>query len=200
MPNRTLTSSVGATDLINGRNGSISASSDKVQEMAVSDPDPTEPKNDFYSGGGFSNVFALPSYQSKAVTNYLTKYPPAYSSAIYNNSGHARAYPDISALGLKLATVYLGNIYGVGGTSASTPLIGGIVTLLNEARIAAGKGPVGFLNPTIYAHPEAFNDITLGGNPGCGTKGFKAEVGWDPVTGMGTPIYPKLLEIFMGLP
>lgn len=168
--------------------------------MAVADPDKTEPKNDFYSGGGFSNVFPLPSYQSSAVTNYLTRYPPPYSSAIYNNSGHARAYPDISALGLNLATVYLGDIYGVGGTSASTPLIGGVVTLINEARIASGKGPVGFLNPTIYKHPEAFNDITIGGNPGCGTEGFTCEVGWDPVTGMGTPIYPRLLEVFMGLP
>jgi tripeptidyl-peptidase-1 len=77
---------------------------------------------------------------------------------------------------------------------------GGIVTLLNEARIAAKKGPIGFLNPTFYAHPEAFNDITVGGNPGCGTDGFKAEPGWDPVTGLGTPNYQKLLEVFLSLP
>ncbi len=168
--------------------------------MAVSDPSAKDPKNDYYSGGGFSNVFELPSYQSAAVTNYLTKYPPGYSSAIYNNSGAARAYPDVSALGLNLATVYLGRAIGVGGTSASTPIWGGIVTLLNEARIAAGKGPIGFLNPTLYAHPEAFNDITVGGNPGCGTPGFKCAPGWDPVTGLGTPIFPKLKDVFLSLP
>lgn len=63
-----------------------------------------------------------------------------------------------------------------------------------------GKGPVGFLNPVFYAHPEAFNDITEGGNPGCGTEGFAAQPGWDPVTGLGTPKYEKLREIFLGLP
>ena len=168
--------------------------------MAVSDPDTTNPKNDYYSGGGFSNVFTLPSYQSAAVNNYTTNYPTDYSSDIYNNSGNSRAYPDVSAIGLNIPTVYLGSTYGIGGTSASTPIWGSIVTLLNEARIAAGKGPIGFLNPTLYAHPEAFNDITVGGNPGCGTEGFNAEPGWDPVTGLGTPIYPKLEEVFLSLP
>ncbi|KAF8857370.1 subtilisin-like protein [Acephala macrosclerotiorum] len=187
--------SVGATEFLGGVNGSIAGG-----EMAVSDPDPTDSKNDYYSGGGFSNVFPLPSYQASAVTNFLTKYPPHYPSHIYNNSGAARAYPDVSALGLKIATVYLGHTYGVGGTSASTPIWGGIVTLLNEARIAKGKGPIGFLNPTLYANPGAFNDITVGGNPGCGSEGFKAQPGWDPVTGLGTPVYPKLLEVFLSLP
>jgi hypothetical protein len=31
------------------------------------------------------------------------------------------------------------------------------------------------------------NDITNGTNPGCGTAGFSAARGWDPVTGLGTP-------------
>lgn len=52
-----------------------------------------------FSGGGFSNVFAMPSYQKSAVTNYLTKYPPPFASqGVYNTSG-SRAYPDISANG-----------------------------------------------------------------------------------------------------
>ena len=91
-------------------------------EVAVADPDPTDPKLDYYSGGGFSNVFGLPSYQSAAVTNYLKKYPPHYPSHVYNNSGTSRAYPDVSAIGLKIPTTWLGNTYGVGGTSASTPI------------------------------------------------------------------------------
>jgi tripeptidyl-peptidase I len=36
-----------------------------------------------------------------------------------------------------------------------------------------------------YAHPEVFNDITEGSNPGCGYTGFTASEGWDPVTGLG---------------
>lgn len=61
-------------------------------------------------------------------------------------------------------------------------------------------GPVGFINPVLYEHPEVFNDITSGHNPGCGTYGFEAVEGWDPVTGLGTPNYPKLLELFLSLP
>ncbi|KAE8446870.1 hypothetical protein EG329_011501 [Mollisiaceae sp. DMI_Dod_QoI] len=186
---------VGATELNGGVNATIADG-----EVAVAEPDASDPKNDYYSGGGFSNVFALPSYQSDAVTNYLKKYPPHYPPHIYNSSGTSRAYPDVAAIGRNLPLVYLGESFGVGGTSASTPIVASIVTLLNEARIAKGKGPIGFLNPTFYAHPEAFNDITSGSNPGCGSPGFKAQPGWDPVTGMGTPNYPKLLEVFLSLP
>jgi tripeptidyl-peptidase I len=57
--------------------------------------------------------------------------------------------------------------------------------LINEKRIAAGKGPVGFINPVLYENPGALNDITTGKNPGCGTNGFSAVPGWDPVTGLG---------------
>lgn len=86
------------------------------------------------------------------------------------------------------------------GTSASSPVFGSILTLINEARINAGKSSVGFVNPTLYAHPSVLNDITQGGNQGCGTPGFEATIGWDPVTGLGTPNYPKMLKLFMGLP
>lgn len=41
------------------------------------------------------------------------------------------------------------------------------------------------------------DDITSGFNPGCNTKGFEAVQGWDPVTGLGTPNYPKMLEYFL---
>jgi len=64
---------------------------------------------------------------------------------------------------------------------------------VNDRLVAAGKSPLGFLNPFLYANPDAFNDITTGSNPGCGTNGFEAAPGWDPVTGLGTPNFPKLL-------
>jgi len=55
-------------------------------------------------------------------------------------------------------------------------------TLINQARMNAGKSRIGFVNPTLYANPSAFNDITVGGNQGCGTPGFSSAPGWDPVS------------------
>ena len=42
-----------------------------------------------------------------------------------------------------------GNFTLVYGTSASAPVVASIITLINDARIAKGKGPVGFINPTV---------------------------------------------------
>lgn len=47
---------------------------------------------------------------------------------------------------------------------------------------------------------RAFNDITTGSNPGCNTEGFYAQPGWDPVTGVGTPDFNKLVELWLQLP
>ncbi|KAF9807920.1 hypothetical protein IEO21_08015 [Rhodonia placenta] len=155
-----------------------------------------------YSGGGFSNVFAMPSYQKTAVEHYLSNYPPPYSSAIYNTSGTSRAYPDISANGANYLVAIDGNFTLTYGTSCSSPVLAAFFSAINDARLGVGKGPIGFINPTIYssAFVEAFNDITNGSNPGCNTSGFSAEPGWDPVTGVGTPNFPKLLDLWLALP
>jgi tripeptidyl-peptidase-1 len=58
---------------------------------------------------------------------------------------------------------------------------------------------VGFLNPVLYANPNALNDITSGNNPGCGTQGFSAVNGWDPITGLGTPNFQKLVDVYLSL-
>lgn len=47
-----------------------------------------------YSGGGFSDRFALPKYQQTAVTSYFHKYNPAYTADQYNNSRTTRGFPD----------------------------------------------------------------------------------------------------------
>ena len=154
-----------------------------------------------YSGGGFSNVFPMPAYQADAVGFYFKHHTPdKYNSTIYNDSQNARGFPDVSANGANYVIAVDGTLSLVYGTSASAPVFGSIVTMINNERLAAGKGPVGFLNPTLYANPTALNDITLGDNQGCGTQGFRAVLGWDPLTGLGTPNYPKLLEAFMALP
>ena len=66
-------------------------------------------------------------------------------------------------------------------SSADQKTSGSIITLINGVRFDLGKGPVGFINPVIYRNPEAFHDITSGGNQGCGTPGYTAVPGWDPV-------------------
>ncbi|KAH8082440.1 subtilisin-like protein [Cristinia sonorae] len=155
-----------------------------------------------FSGGGFSNVFALPDYQSAAVKGFLKNHPPPFTAAQFNNSGNVRAFPDLSANGANYVIGIDGEFELVFGTSASSPVVGSLITLINDARIAAGKGPVGFINPAIYssAFAGAFNDITTGGNQGCGTAGFTSTTGWDPVTGVGTPNFEKLLPLFLALP
>ena len=152
-----------------------------------------------FSGGGFSNVFPQPSYQKAAIANYYAKFNPPYGADRYNNSRVVRGFPDVSANGANYVVAVDGEFSLVYGTSASSPTFGSIVTIINEYRAAAGKGSVGFLNPTLYANPGALNDITQGGNQGCGTPGFTAVPGWDPVTGLGTPNTPKLLKLFLGL-
>ncbi|KAL4924233.1 uncharacterized protein BDV17DRAFT_275295 [Aspergillus undulatus] len=56
---------------------------------------------------------------------------------------------------------------------------------------------VGFVNPVLYQHPEVFRDVTVGKSKGCGTDGFAVVEGWDPDSGLGTPDYQKLWEVFM---
>ncbi|KAK2025215.1 Pro-kumamolisin [Colletotrichum zoysiae] len=153
-----------------------------------------------FSGGGFSNVFPLPDYQKKTMADYYSTNAPPYGADRFNNSRTVRGFPDISANGANYVTAVNGKFTLSFGTSASAPVVGSIINLLNEKRIAAGKQPVGFINPTLYAHPEILNDVTNGNNPGCGTQGFSAVSGWDPLTGLGTPNYPEMEKLFLSLP
>ncbi|KXS98504.1 hypothetical protein AC578_2625 [Pseudocercospora eumusae] len=177
----------------------LTGSASKDQETAVTR---------FGSGGGFSNIYAIPSYQKTAVNNYLSAHPPPYKSyatqaersagGVYNRTG--RAYPDVSAVGDNIVIFNMGLPTLIGGTSASSPVFASILTRINDERLKAGKKPVGFVNPTLYANPQVLHDITQGNNPGCGTNGFAASTGWDPVTGLGTPNYPAMLKLFMAQP
>lgn len=150
----------------------------------------------FPSGGGFSNIYPAPSYQTSTLSAYFANHPPPYKSystsgtnnpnatttngGIYNAAG--RGYPDVSAVGDNVVIFANGVPELIGGTSAAAPVFAAILNRINEERIAAGKSTVGFVNPTLYAHPEAFHDITTGSNPGCNTNGFSAVGGWDPVS------------------
>jgi tripeptidyl-peptidase I len=74
-----------------------------------------------YSGGGFSNVFPLPSYQSSAVKSYFKNHNPPYGADRYNNSKTTRGYPDISANGVNYVVTVDGNFSLVYGTSEPLP-------------------------------------------------------------------------------
>ncbi|KAI9066581.1 family S53 protease-like protein [Trametes sanguinea] len=144
------------------------------------------------SSGGFSNIFPAPAYQTDAISSYLSTLGST-NSGLFNTSG--RAYPDVSASGINYQVTINGTVTSVSGTSASTPVFASTIALLNDRLIAAGKPAMGFLNPFLYSTGKsALNDVTSGSNPGCGTNGFPAAAGWDPVTGLGTPDFNKLLS------
>lgn len=146
------------------------------------------------SGGGFSWYFPRPSYQDTAVKTFLKKLPHGTYNGLFNPDG--RGIPDVSALSANFRIVWRGGIAYERGTSAAAPTFTGLVALLNDARLRAGKKPLGFLNPLLYSKGLlGFNDVTSGNAPGCGTDGFNATAGWDPVTGLGSIDFGKLREI-----
>ncbi|KAF8212634.1 peptidase S8/S53 domain-containing protein [Mycena galopus ATCC 62051] len=128
-------------------------------------PDQTEESTTIFpSGGGFSNNFPQPTWRDGAVQSHLDNFAPHYTASAFNRS--VRAYPDISANGpvhLREVVVLELILPAQGGTSASAPIFASIIAAINDARIAAGKGPVGFINPALYspALVGAFNDVTV---------------------------------------
>jgi tripeptidyl-peptidase I len=149
-----------------------------------------------FSSGGFSRDYYQPTWQATAVTNYF-KSGVDEPSIYYDAMG--RGYPDVSALGVSLNIIARGREQSVDGTSASAPIFGAIISLLNAQRSLVGKGPLGYINPWIYQNAAMFNDVTTGSNPYKCCEGFTAASGWDPVTGLGTPNYPKMLKSALAL-
>jgi len=158
----------------------------------------------FTSGGGFSTYTARPAYQDAAVKAYLSSGVALPPSTYYNSSN--RGYPDVAALGNNFA-VYLSSYGGwttVGGTSASSPTFAGIASYLNSVSYNKTGKPLGFLNPFLYKmaadQPSAFTDIVTGDNKctedGCAStcKGYECTTGWDPVTGLGTPVASEMIK------
>ncbi|ORY57900.1 tripeptidyl-peptidase 1 precursor [Pseudomassariella vexata] len=150
----------------------------------------------YTSGGGFSNYFPAPYYQEAVTKHYVDSLDGLYDG-LYNKEG--RGYPDISAQGLYFAYFWNGTEGVISGTSASTPLLTGVISLVNDALIAAGKPTLGFLNPWLYKKGwKGLTDIVSGSAHGCDVDGFPAVKGWDPVTGLGTPIFPELVRLSGG--
>jgi kumamolisin len=146
-----------------------------------------EGRNGGATGGGVSNVFGLPTWQSGAHV------PPSA-----NPGRHiGRGVPDVAG-DADLATGYIirvdGQQFSIGGTSAVAPLWAGLIALINQKL----GHPLGYLNPVLYglsANSGVFHDITEGNNDIDGNKGaYKAQNGWDACTGLGSPDGAKLVQ------
>jgi kumamolisin len=127
------------------------------------------------SGGGISEVIAVPSYQSNA------------NLPVSIDSGKpGRGVPDIAMSATNYYTRVDSSEGASGGTSAVAPLMSALVALLNQAK----QKNVGFLNPILYANASAgvVHDVTVGTNAITNTvKGYNAGPGWDACSGLGTP-------------
>jgi tripeptidyl-peptidase I len=180
-----------------------------LQTALAAAPDPA---SRFSSSGGFSNWFTVPDYQKEAVGTYFADHDPGLpyyiadetasnigkNGGVYNRAG--RGFPDIAANGAAFRAFNNETNYHFYGTSLAAPLWASVLTLINQERYSVGKGPVGFINPALYANAQTLTDIKNGSNANCGSSGFSAVEGWDPVTGLGTPSYPALLDLWLSLP
>jgi tripeptidyl-peptidase-1 len=104
-----------------------------------------------------------------------------------------------------------GAMVSVDGTSASSPVFAGMLSLVNSQRVEAGKSTLGWVNPLLYKYYASFtNDITEGDKNACSSleynsdfhyfddndgygyyhtccqEGFYPTTGWDPITGLGS--------------
>mmetsp|Transcript_20046 Transcript_20046/g.40834 ORF Transcript_20046/g.40834 Transcript_20046/m.40834 type:complete len:174 (-) Transcript_20046:110-631(-) len=147
------------------------------------------------SSGGFSKDYFRPTWQDDAVAAYFASATYKANQPEEDFFADGRAYPDVAAFGQNVQVVSNGKpASGVSGTSCSAPIFGGIVSLLNHELLSQGEAPMGWINPWLYANPQMFTDVTEGSNPYEKCDGFFAAAGWDPVTGMGTPLYPEMLK------
>jgi kumamolisin len=127
------------------------------------------------TGGGYSTIFPAQSWQIGAPA------PPTGTA-----SGKGRMVPDVAGdadpnTGYDVFVHGAGTV--VGGTSAVAPLYAGL--------FASFGAKLGFVTPTLWKNPTAFNDITVGDN-----GMYKAATGPDPCTGLGSPIGLRIAGLF----
>jgi subtilase family serine protease len=122
-------------------------------------------------GGGPSHIFPAPWYQSGVDTDNGMRTTPDISMVGDPNTGflvgQTQFFPDGGCPGG--GTVCYGE-FRLGGTSLSSPLLAGVMALVDQQRANDGMAPLGFANPAIYAaygqNNGALHDVegtTIGG-------------------------------------
>jgi kumamolisin len=136
------------------------------------------------TGGGVSDQFPLPEWQSKI--DVPTR----------KNGQKGRGVPDVAANASPENGYYVvlgGKGISLGGTSAATPFWAGVIAVLNHG---FGRN-LGYVNPVIYNNSNviaAFRRITEGNNGTSNLKGYSAGAGWSAVAGWGAPSGRALLQ------
>ena len=154
----------------------------------------------FGAGGGFSTQFdqTNAAWQAKATAKYLSSVDQSTLPPADFCPAKGRGTPDVALLGEGYQVFVNGQPTSVGGTSASTPAFAGMMSMLNDARLQAGKPVMGFLNPPPLQECRCIHRR----RPRLGAVaslpyGWNCATGWDPVTGLGTPVFSKLLKAAM---
>ncbi len=128
----------------------------------------------FGAGGGVSLTQFQPAYQSGVVPNDLATNTALSNGVTIPLGAPRRVTPDISMVGDPYTGVLTGQTYtvssnpnvnagcvllsatteycerSIGGTSVSSPLLAGVLALVNQQRFANRQGPIGFANPALY--------------------------------------------------
>ena len=160
------------------------------------------------TGGGFAiyNTEKEQKWQKDFITKYLESGIPLPSTF----SREGRGYPDISSVSHNCPVIDSNEIMAIDGTSCSSPIIASIISIINNHQLSKNKSKVGFFNPLLYKMAKndysLFNDIKSGNNycneaQCCPNRndtgsnyGYLSTIGWDPVTGLGTPNVGKILS------
>ncbi len=151
-------------------------------ESVWSNPNDTQRSpNGAGGGGGVSNTFGQPSWQTGPGVQSGNREVPDVSADADPATGYA-TYCTVTNAGCP-STGWI----TVGGTSAATPLWAGSMALIDQYLQSQGKTAVGSANHALYGlfntqqQSPAFHDITSGNN-----LHYNAAPGYDMASGIGT--------------
>ena len=147
-------------------------------------------------GGGQSTVEQRPSWQP-AQSFASSKYRMVPDIAAF--ADESPGYPIVCSSGVKGCPKSAQSIAFVGGTSAATPLVAGMIALWAQQAKQQGLQRPGFVPPLLYTtakrNPSAFVDITQGSNALFGGSCCPARPGFDLATGIGSPLANQIAAL-----
>jgi subtilase family serine protease len=139
-------------------------------------------------GGGSSSFEARPWWQPSSLPGSTGKRVVPDVAAFADESP---GYPIVCSGGVQSCPPGGQTLTFVGGTSASTPLVAGMIALWHQQAADQGLPKPGFVAPLLYRiaqrQPTAFTDVTQGTNALFGGSCCTAAPGFDLATGWGSP-------------